>query len=203
MAKDRNDLMRFDAASRSVPVSHTEKEAKLKAFIVTSTEAARGHADCLDDVSLVARGTDSPAALALASFLKQHGTATTRVRIVLFDIDGIVEDNIAHSILDIPHADVCVVTDARFAAAHEQLVVANEHVWIGDCMRRDPLKRDAFEMTFEPGASGSRHAASSFEKMWQSSKPLPRSVGKNLAPVELAAIDGKDADTATDSTHTH
>lgn len=184
--------MRFDATSRSVTVAHTEKEAKLKAFIVAAAAASQVYTD----VSLVARGTDSPAALALASFLKQNSNAMARVRIVLFDVDGIVEDQIEHSVLDIPGAEICVLSDARFASAHEQLVVGGTHVWIGDCMRRDPLKRDAFEMTFGPGAAGSRHAARSFEKMWAASKPLQRSVGRALAPAAIAALEQADTDMA-------
>ena len=58
----------------------------------------------------------------------------------------------AVSLLDISCGEFRVLGDPRFGAAHEQLVVGT-HVWTGDCLRRDPNKRDAFEVYHSDDAS--------------------------------------------------
>ena len=58
------------------------------------------------------------------------------------------------------------LTDARMLEAHEQLVLGPATVWIGDCMRRDPSKRDAFETYCDLNVPTARSARRSFERMW-------------------------------------
>jgi hypothetical protein len=60
----------------------------------------------------------------------------------------------------------------RITEAHEQLVVAGAACWIGDCMRRDPTKRDAFEQYRADDEAASRVAARSFEHLWRIAQPL-------------------------------
>ena len=71
----------------------------------------------------------------------------------------------AASLLDIICGEFRVLGDPRFGAAHEQLVVST-HVWTGDCLRRDPNKRDAFEVYYSDDAAVRLYAAGSFEKLW-------------------------------------
>ncbi len=185
--------MRFDTPSRLVMTCRSEKESKLAAFVLAGLTAT----DAPGVVTLVARGTDSPVASALVAALAQAGHGNVKVRIVLFDIDTIVEDHAAATILDVAGADIRVLPDSRFAAAHEQLVLGNARVWLGDCMRRDPAKRDAFAVFHDANVPAAQHAAQSFAKLWAVAKPLKRSVRRTMAPQALIA--GQQVtDTSTD-----
>ncbi len=175
--------MRFDTPSRLVMTCRSEKESKLAAFVSDGLTDV----DAPGVVTLVARGTDSPVASALIAALAQADHANVIVRIVLFDIDTVVEDHTATTILDIAGADIRVLPDSRFAAAHEQLVLGNARVWLGDCMRRDPAKRDAFAVFHDANVPAAQHAAQSFAKLWAVAIPLKRSVGRTMAPQALIA----------------
>ena len=97
------------------------------------------------------------------------------------------EDVIQPSLLDISAIDVRMLTDQRFAAAHEQLSLGDGRVWIGDCMRRDPAKRDAFEMYHDNNLATAAHATASFAKMWDKSVPLRRVVSASVAASVMLA----------------
>jgi hypothetical protein len=60
----------------------------------------------------------------------------------------------------------------RLVEAHEQLVLGPETCWIGDCMRRDPAKCDAYESYVEGCGEAAGCAAVSFERLWGASEPL-------------------------------
>lgn len=190
-----NDHMRLDTPSRFMTDSRTEKESKLTSFV--SDGLVDSESDRL--ITLVARGTDSPVAAALAAVLLNAKSQTiATVRVVLFDIDSVVEDHAVSSILDIAGAEFRVLPDSRFAAAHEQLVIGSSRAWLGDCMRRDPSKRDAFEIFHDHNATAIAHATGSFTKLWASAKPLKRSVNRTMAPQALVA-----GQSATDSPPDH
>ncbi|MFN0217258.1 MAG: hypothetical protein ACKVP4_00435 [Hyphomicrobium sp.] len=175
--------MRFDSPSHPVIDARTEKDVKLKSFIA---DAIAVH-DAAAPLTLVARATDSPVARALAACVAESGRNDLKIQIVLFDIDSIVEDHAASSILDLPAADIRMLQDVRFVSAHEQLVLGANRVWIGDCMRRDPQKRDAFEIYHGADAASASHAIASFARLWAAAKPLTRTVGRSLAPEVIAA----------------
>ena len=60
----------------------------------------------------------------------------------------------------------------RLIEAHEQLVLGPETCWIGDCMRRDPAKCDAYESYVEGCGEAAGCAAVSFERLWLASQPM-------------------------------
>ncbi|MGQ0455598.1 MAG: hypothetical protein ACT4OU_00915 [Hyphomicrobium sp.] len=182
--------MRFDSPSRPVIDARTEKEVKLKSFIADAVAVHDGAAP----LTLVARATDSPVARALAACISESGRSDLAVHLVLFDIDSIVEDHAAASILDLRACDVRVLHDVRFVSAHEQLVLSADRIWIGDCMRRDPQKRDAFEIYHSNDASCAAHAVASFARLWAAAKPLARAIGRTLAPEVIAAGQAPAAD---------
>lgn len=175
--------MRLDQPSRSVIDPRTEKEAKLKSFIAE----ALGDPTGTTALSLLARATDSPVARALTAAVTESGRSDLVLSVVLFDIDSVVEDHASASILDLRIAQFRVLHDARFAAAHEQLVLGPTRVWIGDCMRRDPQKRDALEFYHADSPANAAHAIASFSRLWAKAKPLARTVRRTLAPVVIAA----------------
>ncbi|PPC87349.1 MAG: hypothetical protein CTY39_02870, partial [Hyphomicrobium sp.] len=75
----------------------------------------------------------------------------------------------------------------------EQLVIGDAHVWIGDCMRRDPAKRDAFEIYHLNVTTATNNTSASFAKLWSSAKPLKRSVTRAIAPASIVASQATDA----------
>ncbi len=174
--------MRFDTPSRFVTDCRSEKESKLTSFIADGLGA-----EATSVITLVARGTDSPIATALVAALGSLREHSITVKVVLFDIDSVVEDHVGPSILDVAGAEFRILPDSRFAAAHEQLVLSESRVWLGDCMRRDPTKRDAFEVVHTSHATAALHAAQSFSKLWTAAEPLKRSVRASIAPHALVA----------------
>lgn len=176
--------MRFEQPSRPVIDVRTEKEGKLKSFISESLAGL----DCSAPITLIARATDSPVANAIAAAIAASGRADLSLSVILFDIDTVIEDHAAASILDVPGAEFRMLHDVRFVAVHEQLVLSSDRVWIGDCMRRDPNKRDAFEL-YQIGdrSSAAGHAAHSFNRLWTRARPLERSVSRALSTAVIAA----------------
>ena len=143
--------MRLPSPPRIVVVSREDKEAKLRDFIATALAARRDSAlqSFGEAFTLVARAPDSPVAQAVLAMSAEIAAANIAIRVVFFETEPMSEDVVQASLLDVSGVELRMLTDLRFAAAHEQLVLGREQVWIGDCMRRDPMKRDAFEMYHE------------------------------------------------------
>lgn len=183
-----------------IPVDSREvKEAKLKVFIAEALAArAENASGTFGEVfTLVARAPDSPVAQALRAMAGEIAAANVAVRVVLFETEPLSEDCVSNSLLDVSAFDARMLTDHRFAAAHEQLVLGQGRVWIGDCMRRDPAKRDAFEMYHDNHASTAGHAVASFTKLWDKSVSLSRIVATTVATdVILAGQQTPDASDA-------
>ena len=186
--------MRLPSPPRVV-VSREDKEARLKAIISEAVAARRGSG--LETFTLVARAPDSPVAQALLAMTSEITAASIAIRVVLFETEPMLEDSIQPSLLDVGTVDVRMLTDPRFASAHEQLTLGGSRVWIGDCMRRDPAKRDAFEMYHGADAATADCAAASFTKLWNKSVPLRRvmatSVLANAMLAGHATADAADA----------
>lgn len=173
--------MRLPSPPRIPVVSREDKEAKLKSFIADAIAARRERAEFGETFTLVARAPDSPVAQALLAMSDDIAAAKIAVRVVLFENEPMSEDCITASLLDVGAIDARLLNDHRFASAHEQLVVGAGRVWIGDCMRRDPAKRDAFEMYHSDNAVTAGHAVASFTKLWEKSLPLNRVVAAKVA----------------------
>ncbi len=181
--------MRLTPPARLVIANRGEKEAKLKTFIVQDlADAAAG-----STYTLVARAPDSPVAAALMAAAADVAAAHIAIRVVLFETDCFSEDSATTSLLECAHAEVRVLHDIRFAAAHEQLVLSGNRVWIGDCMRRDPAKRDAFEMTHVGDAKAARHTEASFAKLWAAAKPVKPVLSSTVNPAVIHAGQSADA----------
>ena len=56
--------------------------------------------------------------------------------------------------------------DLRLLDAHEQLVLGPQSAWCGDCMRRNPSERDAFESFLMDEVLLTGWAAKAFERLW-------------------------------------
>ena len=167
--------MRLNASHPILPANREEKEAKLKDFVLRDLAHRRDGSNSNQPAiySVIARAPDSPVVRVLHALSNEIAAAGIEIQAILFEIEPNFEENIpALSLLDISEIDARVLNDARFAAAHEQLVLSPGRIWIGDCMRRDPTKRDAFEMYADNDATAFLHAESSFARVWPHVKPL-------------------------------
>ncbi|MCC7250983.1 hypothetical protein [Hyphomicrobium sp.] len=155
--------MPFAPNARQNVIAREEKEARLKAFITRHSDCHRaaGVAPGVTVYRLLALSVESPVALAVRDLMPELAAAGIRVE-ALFVRES--------SKAKIEGAECRFVSDLRLLDAHEQLVLDRVTAWIGDCMRRDPLKRDAYELYSEsPVTAG--HAARSFAQIWRAAGP--------------------------------
>ena len=166
--------MRLNASHPILPANREEKEAKLKDFVAQDL-ARRGEGTASEQPAIytvIARSPDSPVARVLHSLSAEIAAAGIEIRAIMFETEHNFEENIpALSLLDVTGVEARVMNDQRFAAAHEQLVLSSGRVWLGDCMRRDPTKRDAFEAYAVNNVVATGHASSSFTRLWAHAKP--------------------------------
>ena len=85
---------------------------------------------------------------------------------------------------------------ARRAAlldAHEQLVLGTGLSWAGDCMRREPEKRDAYEQFDTFDAAAAARATGSFSGFWSMSERISvrrASLNGVLSPAASESVQG-------------
>jgi hypothetical protein len=158
--------MTFDTPSRMQVVRKHEKEPRLKEFIrleLARLEALPHAADI--DCLLIARTVASPVVRAMSAFCDELAARGIRVRAVLASLE-------ASQPTDAPPAHWLEssrtrwLRNQRLIDAHEMLVIGDTAAWVGDCMRRDPLKRDAFEFYSPDSAAVGKRATASFERIW-------------------------------------
>jgi hypothetical protein len=175
-----------DTSSRLLEMSISEKVAKLSAFIASDidTRTGRGLYAAGGCYLLIARSPVSPVAIALRDHASGLAKSRIRVRAVFGEVElGQGAATVAAAPFALP-SECRIARDARLLAAHEQLVLAADRAWIGDSMRRDPSKRDAYESFAAGCVETATNAARSFEKIWRASAPV-RSVpvvAPTLAP---------------------
>jgi hypothetical protein len=168
--------MRQPASSELSVVKRAEKQEKLKNYILQTIAAAHraGDASKTETLLLVARSAESPVALALVSLASELAESGLAIRAIFTDIES--ETTTAGWTVNGPAIafarDVRWARNARLTDAHEQLVLTHDACWIGDCMRRDPAKTDAFEHFVGDNAETTRLASVSFERLWRHAEPL-------------------------------
>ena len=172
--------MSFDASSRINATSIGEKVAVLSQFIAKDLDArASGDTRLTSDTYLViARSPDSPVIQALRTHTATLGQLGIRVRAIFSEVE---QGRAATVVRTAPFdgASECrVARDPRLLAAHEQLVLSSDCSWTGDCMRREPTKRDAYECFSPSCAETATIAARSFERLWRIASPV-----EQLAPL--------------------
>lgn len=159
--------MSLRPSARSQSLIRDEKEARLKAFVFRHLEARRESGEATDTLTyrLLALSAESPAARALDSLTTEIAAAGIKVEIVF------VRHAKADDAPALKFADRRFATDIRLLDAHEQLVLDTETAWVGDCMRRDPLKRDAYELFCDRCTRTAGNAARSFAHIWSAAGP--------------------------------
>jgi hypothetical protein len=165
-------VMPFDASSRLLGLSIGEKVAQHSDFISKDLErrSERGLHVAGGCYLLVARSPDSPVAQALRSHAGRLAATGIRIRAIFSEVEPG-----GAAALAAPFAlpsECRLACDPRLLAAHEQLVLAPDCAWIGDCMRREPSKRDAYERFAANCLETAVLASRSFERLWRAAVPL-------------------------------
>jgi hypothetical protein len=175
-------VMPFDASPRILNVSIGEKVAALSHFIAKDLEGrTHGGMHSSDCYLLIARSPDSPVAQALRAHTATLVQTGIRLRAIFSEIEpGRAAAAVCVAPFSVP-SECRIIRDPRLLAAHEQLVLAPDCTWIGDCMRREPSKRDTFERFAPSCTETATHAARSFERLWHIAVPV-----EQLPPLSAA-----------------
>src|SRR6202790_4000349 len=155
-----------DTSSRLLEMSISEKVAKLSAFIASDidTRTGRGLYAAGGGYLLIARSPVSPVAIAMRDHASSLARSGIRIRAVFCEVElGQGAATVAAAPFALP-SECRIARDTRLLSAHEQLVLAPDRAWIGDSMRREPSKRDAYESFAAGCAETATNAARSFEK---------------------------------------
>lgn len=194
--------MRFNALPQISVIKKEEKEARLKAFIgdhLGQTQTATQGRICDRVLLLLARSHESPVVRALQAIMAE-GRGEGIV------LKTIVTVHRGDQPIDWP-ADLVAMTDCRLSCdprlldAHEQLWLDGETAWIGDCMRREPAKRDAFECYANGCEATARSAQTAFNRIWDKCHKAVL-VGETVAATAEAAIEPHLAGIASADTST-
>jgi hypothetical protein len=158
--------MPFRPPVRASISRHGEKEQRLRQFVLQhiGTGRERSH-----QLMVVARSRESPVVKAIVGLDQMIAVAGGSVRLILAQVED--EGQCQAGAMGCPH-EIRWARHPRLIEAHEQLVLGPQTCWIGDCMRRDPSKCDAFESYVEDCGEAAGCAAVSFERLWFASTPL-------------------------------
>jgi hypothetical protein len=122
-------------------------------------------------VLLVARSGASPVARALKDAAVEIAARGIGVRMIVASEERV--QDFWPSAAGCQGRQIRIARNPRLMDAHEQLVLGERATWFGDSLRRDPLKRDAFESFMADDAAAAGRARSTFERLWQATEPLP------------------------------
>jgi hypothetical protein len=165
-------------APRMHVVKKEDKETKVREFVRLDMAQSVSKGPYL----LMALSEDSPVARALASLAGELEAAGIAVRAVFAEtnVNGLATTELAAGLERVAIARHA--SDVRLLDAHEQLILSDTSVWTGDCMRRNPSTRDAYESYATESAETVVWAKRSFDQFWSKAKQVR--LGK---PAEAAA----------------
>lgn len=185
--------MRFRPPPGVSVTRHEEKEHKLQAFLAHHIANLRPGGDVAHypHLLLIARSLESPVVKAMTALGDDIAAAGLGARLILahVDRDPLPED--WGRAIPFTH-DIRWARHPRLVEAHEQLVLGPQTCWIGDCMRRDPAKCDAYESFVEGCGEAAGCATVSFERLWHASQPLVSrkgSRGGGLGPGPIPVVE--------------
>jgi hypothetical protein len=182
--------MRFSTPLRTSVVKRGEKEQRLGAFIASHFARVQDREITgFHEVLLLARSIDSPVVKAVVSSALPIASAGRSVRMILANADREAMPS-DWFLPDAPRVDCEVrwARNRRLLEAHEQLVLGPGSCWIGDSMRRDPSKCDAYETFVESDAGSAASARVSFERLWAAAELVVPSALPLPAPFVPASV---------------
>jgi hypothetical protein len=173
-------------------VKREDKMETVRTFIKASLLMPRAaNAAAITEITLVARSAESPVARALVSLGADIASRGLTVRAIFGHLEC-EKSPAGWSIAgpEIPfNRHLRWAKNPRLADAHEQLVLGPVTAWVGDCLRRDPSRRDAYEQYAASDPRTAETLVTSFARLWDASVPLIIRTPKN---VELAVANTVD-----------
>jgi hypothetical protein len=160
--------MRPSAFTHLHTAGKEEKERRLRDFIARDLETRKADTASTGATvyRLLALSLESPAAQALSALAADIAEQGITIEMVFLRKVSAADAEQA-----IPGVACRIANDRRLFDAHEQLVLGTESVWTGDCMRREPTRRDSYE-SYRPNCGKTvGWASSSFERIWMKAKP--------------------------------
>lgn len=163
-----------------------EREARLKTFIQQAIGACPTARD--DAILLVARSPESAVVRVILDLSSELAACGLGARLVLAGGAVAREDetwslsfsgNFIH--------EIRLTSSPRILDGHEQIIVGNQAVWFGDCMRRDPSKRDAFSSFAADAPDLARQSRFAFGELWQRASSIYRNAGVAAVVVTASA----------------
>jgi hypothetical protein len=182
---DRANSMNLKAPGHMLVVKKEDKETKVRQLLVAALNGmptrARGVGAPL--LRLLAQTPASPVVKAVVALQHELAAAGVEARIIYAKAEQ-------GCMSGFDQASTCRhLSDVRCHDAHELMVLTAATTWIGDCMRRDPVTRDSFEMHTQGCAKTAGWAIASFDKLWAHSSPVVRRVPQAVCP-ELNLVAG-------------
>jgi hypothetical protein len=143
-------------------VRREEKFSTLAAFLSEelpgALEATQGASLNID---LIARSPDSPVVQALTVALAEVPDDRIEIRAIFaMDAEAAGLEKIS------PQSEVRTTPSGNLDDAHEQLSIGDEIAWIGDSMRRDPAKLDAYERFISGDLEPCGWTNHAFRQLW-------------------------------------
>jgi hypothetical protein len=170
-------------------VSHLDSKLQsLATFIESHLPQARN--DGATEITLIARSHESPIAQAIIRHNSVIAERGIRVRALFAVVTSHSEAGVWTALdggIDFER-DVRWARNPRYFDAHEQIVLSATTSWIGDCMRRDPSKRDALDLPKVACANSALFANRSFERLWRLGQPLPILPGRGKSDALVAEM---------------
>jgi hypothetical protein len=173
----------------SVASAFDGKITSLSAFVLANLPAvSRNDASApVRAITMLARSPESPLAQAVLRLGAVLAERDIRVRAIFALLDaraGAAVWTSGQSALPFGR-EIRWARNPRYIDAHEQLVLTTSACWIGDCMRRDPTKRDSLDQMKSDCATAAGFASTSFERLWTVSEPvalrMPHLVREDIA----------------------
>jgi hypothetical protein len=132
-------------------------------------------------ITLIARSPASPPAQALAVNLARFQPLSIDVRIIFTQIApsaalNSIAKTLSTACRQAPEELIRWAKNRALLEAHERLTLGCALCWTGDSMRRSEDSRSAIDRVDEGTSAIIAEANASFEKLWDVSKPLPKTV---------------------------
>jgi hypothetical protein len=184
----RNELSRMNIVRKD------EKETKLRGFVERFLDARRassavqGADPATSACHIVARSSDSPVAKVLVDLLPEFSSQGLSIK-AIHALPGDAQLFTGPpSVWAPPRIECRRAGDVRLLEAHELLILGPRTAWVGDCMRREPAKGDAYEFYADDCQDMAAAALRSFNRLWAIAKPMrPRIVTSNPMPLPVPA----------------
>ncbi len=136
-------------------------------------------------VTLLARSPRSPVARALYAFASEMSDAAINLEVIFAQLEptDLLSnwfDMVVDETSNTPRPVIRWAKTPSLMDAHEQLVLGTAMSWSGDSMRREPSKRDAFELFRSDCKESARYGIHAFQAIWEVSEPVPVRLSKAL-----------------------